>query len=80
MTENDISYIVRGAIFNVYNALGPGLLESVYELALKYELEKSGLLVDSQVPLPVVYNNVKLEGGYRIDLLVNNSVIIELNQ
>ena len=78
MTENDISYIIRGAIFNIYNALGPGLLESVYELVLKYELEKSGLLVEAQVPLPVIYDKVKLEGGYRIDLLINKMVIIEI--
>ncbi len=78
MNENDISYFIRGAIFNIYNALGPGLLESAYELTLKYELEKSGLLVESQVPLPVIYNDVKLEGGYRIDLLVNTLVIIEI--
>ncbi len=56
----------------------PGLLESVYELTLKYELEKPGLLVESQVPLPVVYDDVKLEGGQRIDLLGNKLVIIEI--
>ena len=78
MNENDISYIIRGAIFKVYNTLGPGLLESVYELALSHELMKSGLIVRCQVPLPVVYDNIKLDGGYRIDILVNNLVIVEI--
>ena len=78
MTENDISYMVRGAIFKVYKALGPGLLESVYEAALMHELQKEGLKVKSQVPLPVVYDEVELELGFRIDLLVENKVIIEI--
>lgn len=78
MTENELSYQIRGAIFKVYNALGPGLLESVYELTLRYELERLGLVVRSQVPLPVIYENIKLEGGYRIDLLVEDSVIVEI--
>jgi len=78
MTENDISYIIRGCIFKVYNALGPGLLESVYEAALKYELIKNDLVVLSQVAVPVVYDDVKLDLGFRIDLLVNDKVIIEI--
>ena len=78
MTENDISYKIRGAIFNVYNALGPGLLESVYQSALEYELKKDGLKVRREVPLPVYYDNVKLEVGFRLDLLVEDKVIIEL--
>jgi len=78
MTENDISYKVRGAIFKVFKVLGPGLLESVYEAALMHELSKDGLKVKSQVALPVVYDDVKLELGFRIDLLVENKVIIEV--
>ena len=78
MTENDISYKIRGAIFKVYNELGPGLLESAYEAALIYELVKEGLSVKSQVGLPLIYQEVKLECGYRIDVLVENKVIIEI--
>ena len=78
MNENDLTYIIRGAIFKVYNTLGPGLFESVYELALCYELIKSGLSADRQVSLPVIYDNVNLEAGFRIDILVEDSVIIEI--
>ena len=78
MTENDISYKIRGCIFKVYNNLGPGLLESAYEAALKYELEKDSLKVLSQVPLPMIYENIKVDIGYRLDLLVENKVIVEL--
>ena len=78
MTENEISYKIRGAIYNVYAALGPGLLESAYEATLIYELQEKGLNVKAQVPLPIIYNEVKLEVGYRIDLLINEKVIIEI--
>lgn len=78
MTENDISYIIRGAIFKVYNALGPGLLESVYETVLMFELKKAGLEPKSQVALPVIYENERLDIGFRIDILVNDIVIIEI--
>lgn len=78
MTENEISYIIRGCIFKVYNNLGPGLLESVYQTALKYELEKSNLKVFSQVAVPMVYESIKLDIGYRLDLLVENKVIVEI--
>jgi len=77
-TENDISYLIRGAIFKVYNELGPGLLESVYEAVLLFELRKQGLDVKSQVALPVYYEGHKLEIGFRLDLLVNEKVIIEI--
>ena len=77
-TENDISYLIRGAIFKVYSELGPGLLESVYEAVLIFELQKQGLDVKSQVPLPVFYEGHKLEIGFRLDLLVNDKVIIEI--
>ena len=78
MTENDISYKIRGAIFNIYNALGPGLLESVYSAALEFELLKADLKVEKEVPVPVYYEGVKLEVGFRLDLLVEDKVIIEI--
>jgi len=78
VTENDISYKIRGAIFKVYNALGPGLLESVYVAALMFEFRKEKLNVRKEVPVPVYYENEKLEIGFRIDLLIENKVVIEL--
>jgi GxxExxY protein len=78
MTENEISYIIRGCIFKVYNALGPGLLESAYEAALAYELRDAGLEVVCQLGLPFQYETIKLEVGYRIDILVNEKVIVEV--
>ena len=78
MTENDISYKLWGAIFEIYNALGPGLLESVYVTALEYELSQQGLEVQREVSLPVYYKDVKLELGFRLDLLVEEKVIIEV--
>jgi len=78
MNENDLSYIIRGAIFRVYNTLGPGLFETVYELALCHELTKEGLSVCCQVALPVIYDNVRLDAGFRIDILVDKLVIIEI--
>lgn len=76
--ENDISYDIRGAAFKVHTNLGPGLLESVYEFALAHELSKMGYDVYTQVGLPVVYDGIKLELGYRIDLLVNDLVVVEI--
>ncbi|UUW10692.1 GxxExxY protein [Flavobacterium plurextorum] len=78
MSENEISYKVRGAIFTVYNILGPGLLESVYESALYYQLNKDGLNTIKQVNIPVNYDNVELDITFRIDLLVEHKVIVEL--
>ena len=78
MTENDISYIIRGCIFKVYSNLGPGLLESAYEAALRHELDKSGLKVMAQVPLPMIYESIRIDISYRLDLLVENKVIIEI--
>ena len=78
MTENEISYKVRGAIYNVYNNLGPVLLESVYVSALRYELLNESLNVKVEVPVPVYYGDEKLEIGFRLDLLVENKVIIEV--
>ncbi|MFZ0282476.1 MAG: GxxExxY protein [Bacteroidales bacterium] len=78
MIENDISFDIRGAAFNVHTNLGPGLLESVYEIALAHELRKMGHDVKCQVGLPFVYDDIRLETGYRIDLLVDELVIVEI--
>ncbi len=78
MHENDISYAIRSCIFKIYNALGPGLLESAYEAALVFEIEAAGLRTDSQVPLPMVHNSVTTEVGYRMDIIVEGKVIIEI--
>ena len=78
MKENEISYEIRGAVYNVYKALGPGLLESVYEEALVYELQKRGLKVDRQVEVPIQYDGHLLKTPLRIDLLVEEKVVIEL--
>ena len=78
MTENEISYLIRGAIYRVYNNIGPGLLESVYETALVYELRKIGLNVKSQLGLPFIYEELKMEVGFRIDIFVENKVIVEV--
>ena len=78
MTENDLSYAIRGAIFKVYNNIGPGLLESAYEAALAHELKKEGFSVATQVGLPFVYETINMDIGYRIDILVENKVIIEV--
>ena len=78
MTENEISYKVIGAIYKVYNELGPGLLESVYEAALCYQLRKDGLKVDNQVRLPVIYDGHVLPVDLRLDVLVEDKIIVEL--
>jgi len=78
MNENQIAAAVVDAAFKIHTTLGPGLLESVYEATLEYELKKRGLRVAQQVALPVYYEEVKLNVGFRIDLLVNEKVIIEI--
>ena len=78
MDENELSYKIIGAALELHNKLGPGLLESVYENALAYDLNELGLEVKTQVPMTLVYKEVKQDIGYRIDLLVNNKVIIEI--
>ena len=78
MTENEIAREVVDAAFKVHTTLGPGLLESVYETVLSYELEKRGLTVVRQKPLPVMYEGLKIDEGYRADLIVNDKVIVEL--
>ena len=75
---NELSFKIRRAIFNVHSSLGPGLLESVYVAALTYELSGLNLSVQAQLGLPVNYNGITLELGFRIDLLVQNEVIVEV--
>lgn len=75
---NQISGAIVDSAIAVHTALGPGLLESAYEACLLYELRKRGLAVASQVPLPIVYESVHLEAGYRIDLIVENAIVLEL--
>lgn len=78
MTENEISKVIVNCAYKVHTALGPGLLESSYQECLFYELQKEGLTVEKQKPLPLIYEEVKLDIGYRVDLMVNNKVIIEI--
>ena len=78
MTEDQISKIILDCAFKVHTALGPGLLESAYRSCLAYELRKYGLTVEEEKALPLVYEEVKLDCGYRIDMLVDSKVVIEL--
>jgi GxxExxY protein len=78
MELNELSYQIRGDIFKVHNSLGPGLLESVYEAALAFELAELNLNIKTQIGIPVNYNNVKLELGFRIDILAEDLIIIEI--
>ena len=78
MKEEDITYQIRGAIYETYKALGPGLLENVYEEALCYFLNKRGLKIERQKELPIIIDNHELESNMRLDLLVEDIVIVEL--
>jgi GxxExxY protein len=78
MHENDVARIVVDAAYKIHTTLGPGLLESVYKEVLKYELEKRGLSVEMEVAIPIVYEDVKLDVGYRADMIVEGLVIVEL--
>jgi len=78
LTENEIGRIIVNCAFNVHRNLGPGLLESTYQACLAYELRMAGLAVQVETALPVIYQEVKLECGYRLDLWVENKVIIEV--
>lgn len=78
MMENELSGVIIGCGMRVHTALGPGLLESAYEACLDYELKKAGLSVSKQMPLPLVYKDVQLECVYRLDLIVENKVIVEI--
>lgn len=78
MSENDLSHKIIGCALKVHTELGPGLLENAYEECLYYELLQAGLSVDKQKALPLVYHDVKLDVGYRIDLLVENKLVVEI--
>ena len=78
MTENEISKIIVDCAFKIHNTIGPGLLESVYEAVLAHELEKRGCKIIRQQAVPVIYENVQLEVGFRADLIINDKVIIEI--
>lgn len=78
MNENEIAKEIVDAAYKIHTTLGPGLLESVYETVLAYELEKRSLSVVRQQPIPVVYERVRLEEGFRADIIVENKVIIEI--
>ena len=78
MTENELSNKIIGAAIELHKILGPGLLESTYENALAYDLKEIGIEVKQQVPMPFVYKEIKLDVGYRLDLLVEKKVIVEI--
>ena len=75
---NDLSFKIIGCAIEVHKILGPGLLESAYQKCLIFELEKAGLFVRKEVSLPIIYKDIELDHGYRIDLLINNKIVIEL--
>jgi GxxExxY protein len=78
MNENEISYKIIGTAIELHKTIGPGLLESAYKNALAYDLREQGFSVKQQVPMPFVYKDVKQDIGYRVDLIINNKVIIEI--
>ena len=78
MTENEISKIIVDVAFKIHTSLGPGLLESVYEAVMALDLQKRGLHVARQVPIPIAYNGLTLDEGFRADLIVEDLVIVEL--
>lgn len=78
MTENENSFAVIGKAIEVHKTLGPGLLENIYQSALEFELRDSGLMVASEVRIPILYKGQVLPGNYRIDILIENQVVIEI--
>ncbi len=78
MMENELSHKIIGIAIEVHNALGPGLLESAYKECMYYKIGKSGLFVEKEKPMPLFFEEVRLECGYRIDLLVENKLVIEI--
>lgn len=78
MNENEISKVIFDSGLKVHRQLGAGLLESAYEECLYYELQRSGLLIEKQKPMPLIYDDIKLDIGYRIDLLVERKVVVEI--
>ena len=78
MIENEISFKIIGCAMELHRKVGPGLLESAYENALAYELKNAGLMVQQQLAMPFMYKEIKMDVGYRLDLLVENKVIVEI--
>lgn len=78
MNNNETTEKIIGAAIEVHKQLGPGLLESAYQECLYYEIRNLGLRVDKEIPMPIVYKEIKLDHGYRMDLLVENNVVVEL--
>lgn len=78
MNEDEISFRIIGAAMEIHKTLGPGLLESVYEAAISHDLRELGFRVETQVPMPLVYKDIKQDVGYRLDVLVEGKVIIEI--
>ena len=78
MTENEISHKIIGIAIEFHNAIGPGLLESAYKECMYYKIGKSGFFVEKEKPMPLVFEEVRLECGYRIDLVVENKLVIEI--
>lgn len=78
MFENEITNCIIGSAIEVHKKLGPGLLESAYQQCLFYELKQEGLIVEMEKPMPIVYKEIKIDHGYRMDLLVENKVVVEL--
>jgi GxxExxY protein len=78
MTDNDITEEIIGAAIEVHKTLGPGLMESTYQKCLHHELSRQGLLVETEVPLPLIYKELVIESGYRVDLLVEKKLIVEV--
>ncbi|MBK8301196.1 MAG: GxxExxY protein [Chitinophagaceae bacterium] len=78
MHENEIGTLILDAAFQVHKELGPGLLESTYETCISYEASQMGLFIETQLPLPVIYKEVKLDCGYRIDIRAEKKVIVEI--
>lgn len=78
MSENELSKIVFDCALKVHQTLGPGLLESAYEECLFFELKKTGLRIEKQKPLPLIYEEIKLEIGYRLDIIIENKLILEI--
>ncbi|MEC3877491.1 GxxExxY protein [Chryseobacterium salviniae] len=78
MNENEVSKVIFDAGLKIHRQLGAGLLESAYEECLYYELQKSGLQIEKQKPMPLIYDDIKLDIGYRIDLLVERKVVVEI--
>ncbi|MBI9050015.1 MAG: GxxExxY protein [Anaerolineaceae bacterium] len=78
MTENELATIIVDTAFKIHKQVGPGLLESAYQAILAYELKKAGLQIETEVPMPMVYDGIQIELGFRADIIVEDKVIIEL--